>query len=123
MRARDELDNYMKRDMDLIRQILFKVEDAPDFNFPVLLKITEYSEEEITYHVKLLAQAGYIDARSIGQDQWRPLALTWQGCEFLDAARNDEHWGKAKEVLAKAGGQTFEILKMVLVAIITKNLS
>ena len=56
----------MKRDMDLVRQILLDTENIPflrsgQFYEP---KIEGYSQEEVSYHVKLLHEAGYIEARS-----------------------------------------------------------
>lgn len=43
------------------------------------------------------------------------IKLTWEGHEFLDAAREDTRWNKAKEVAAKTGSLTFSMLKEVLV--------
>ncbi|MBV9852527.1 MAG: DUF2513 domain-containing protein [Armatimonadetes bacterium] len=55
---------------------------------------------ELAYHVKLLSQAGLIDVKhwqtGDGNEVWLPKTLTWQGHEFLDAARNDTTWNKAK---------------------------
>jgi hypothetical protein len=42
----------MKRDMDLIRQILLVIEAHPEpYSWDVLLDIPGYSEKEICYHV------------------------------------------------------------------------
>jgi hypothetical protein len=112
----------MKRDMDLIRQILFKVEAAQTFNQPVQLKIDGYAADLIAFHVRLLADGGIIEAYAAGGNQWWPTALTWSGCEFIDAARDDTNWEKAKTVLSKAGGITFETIMPVLVGLILKNL-
>jgi len=61
-------------------------------------------------------QAGLIDA--IPREaiyQWFPVNLTWQGHEFLDAARNEIIWNKAKsKVLEVSGGWSLELLKTYL---------
>jgi hypothetical protein len=46
---------------------------------------------------------------------WKPSRLTWEGHEFLDAARKDSLWQKAKAlVLEKTGGASLELIKDVL---------
>jgi hypothetical protein len=43
--------------------------------------------------------------------------LTWQGHEFLDAARNDTIWRKATgKLVAVTGGTSLEVLKELLIA-------
>ena len=50
----------MKRDMDLIRQILLQVEARPTAQSIDLVEVPGHEQEEISYHVKLLADAGYL---------------------------------------------------------------
>jgi Hypothetical protein (DUF2513) len=109
----------MKRDMDLIRQILLQTEEAPYYNAPpVEIKADGFSEEEISYHAMLLMQANYIEAsRTIFRDRvmYKPTTLTWAGHEFLDAARNENIWNKAKTLITEKGGSmAVELLKTVL---------
>ena len=52
----------MKRDMDLARQILLKIEEYPDPTGWVDIIIEGYSDQEISYHIKLLYQAKLIEA-------------------------------------------------------------
>jgi Hypothetical protein (DUF2513) len=51
----------MKRDPDLIRNLLFYFYDKPDNKAELAPKIEGYTETEIQYHCLLLAQAGYVD--------------------------------------------------------------
>jgi len=45
--------------------------------------------------------------------------LTWSGHEFLNNARSDTQWKRAKDiVVAKGGAVSFEILKAVLVQVV-----
>lgn len=104
----------MKRDWDLIRKILFATEQNPYPDLPVTLNIEGYDPELITYHVRLLDEAGLIEAYDAGEDTWQPTRLTWNGHEFLDASKNDEFWNKAKETLKKVGSATFPYLFQIL---------
>jgi hypothetical protein len=109
----------MKRDMDLIRQILLKIEEHPyDLDW-VELELEGYSPREISYHVMLLAQASLIEADNLstfGDPQWEAKSLTWQGHEFLEAAKDESRWNKAKKLVKeKGGGMIFEVLKTSLI--------
>jgi DNA-binding transcriptional ArsR family regulator len=115
----------MKRDMDLARAILLKIEEQPFTGAWVEITIDGYSPDEITYHVMLLAEAGLIDAddvSSIANVEWMPKRLTWEGHEFLDAARDNNRWNKAKNTMEKFGGFVFEIGKQVLLELIKSEL-
>ena len=60
-----------------------------------------------------------IDFSDSGEYSWKAKSLTWHGHDFLDAARDDKRWEKAKSIaLKKAGTVTFDILKQVLVSLI-----
>jgi len=111
----------MKRDIDLVRKILMSVEAKESPDDWLNIEIEGYSPVEISYHVKILAEAGYLDARdlsSTGNFEWAPVNLTWEGHEFLDAARDTKIWNKAKGVISeKASSVSFEILKAVLLKI------
>ena len=109
----------MQRDMDLIRKILFEIERASTFTVPLRIAIEEYNQDAVYYHVKLLSEAGYIHAQSFAdrsRREWIPISLTWAGHEFLEAARDDTRWNKAKTVIIEqGGGMVVEILKLVLI--------
>jgi hypothetical protein len=111
----------MKRDMDLIRKILFQVEEKGQPLGWVDLEIPGYAPEQIAQHVRLLEEAGLIEAQNLstmdGFD-YRPKRLTWAGHEFLDAARNDTVWNRTKEMVKDKGGSIpFEVLKGLLVKV------
>ena len=113
----------MKRDMDLVRNILLKVEEHEHGHAPRKVEIEGYSDEQIGYHAWLMGEAGLLHvADTTCMDSPSPVAIptsmTWEGHEFLEAARQSSTWEAAKEKISKAGaGLTFEVLKAVLVAI------
>ncbi|MCR4416086.1 MAG: DUF2513 domain-containing protein [Thermoguttaceae bacterium] len=51
----------MKRDMELVRQILLAVEGHPSAVEPCELRIPGFSEEQIAYHTQLLHEAGFLE--------------------------------------------------------------
>ena len=118
----------MKRDMDLIRQILLKVEnDAPPMG---LLELTasDFSishpnliEAVLFEHVLLLVDAGYfarhvssLDGPSVGN-------LSMGGYDFLDSVRDQGVWQETKDVATAAGGFTMDLLKLLAVGFIKKQ--
>lgn len=105
----------MKRDMDLIRRLLMKTEALPDANgHPISAE--GYGAEEICEHLRLAQEAGLIEARFLpGSAECASLRLTWAGHEFLDAARENVIWEKAKEMAMRtAEGVTIISLKVAL---------
>lgn len=108
----------MKRNFDLIKQILLHVESFEKSKNQSTIKIPGYSSEEVWYHVYLLNDAGLLlasESKSPTDSVWTPHNLTWAGHEFLDSIKDDAAWEKAKSVVkSKTGGITFELLKVVL---------
>ena len=110
----------MKRDMNLVRQILLDVEEHGGTHpkATVKLDIPDYSPDVVSHHVKLLKDAGYLtalDHSSNDGSSWIPKALTWSGHEFLDAARNAGIWNKALDMAKQTVGTvSFDLLKALL---------
>ena len=115
----------LKRDPDLIRKILIEIEDRPQPDTPFHLEIEDYLDEEISYHVELLDEAGLIHAYGVatfGVYEWNPIRLTWEGHEFLDTARDEDRWNNAKSMIVKKGGDlAFSVLTKVLVNLMTEQ--
>lgn len=108
----------MKRDMDLIREVLLAIETSPKTQGLIELDLPGHDDELVSYQVKLLAEAGLIEATNLSHSRgfsWKPRSLTWAGHEFLDAARNDTVWNKAMTKLkGQAASVPFEVLKAVV---------
>lgn len=113
----------MKRDMDLIRKILFKIEESDTTPRDVARLLPDVPLEEARYHMRLLYEADMIratDASTFGGENYLVTGLTWAGHDFLDAARSNERWEKAKTILAnKGGGMVFDVLKQLLVKLLS----
>ena len=107
----------MKRDMDLFRKVLLEVEAIPpDMVHWTRVTVDGYSQDEVAYHARLAHDAGFIEARFLpGTNEFNVQRLTYAGTEFLEAARSDTLWQKAKQTLLKnAGALTVEGLKIAL---------
>lgn len=111
----------MKRDMDLVRDILRAIESSEGTEFDAnTLELSGHTSDVINYHLGLLVDAGMAEGTSdqiIGRPpDWYVTRLTWEGHEFLEAARNDTIWAKAKEKATHAtGGLSLAVLKEILV--------
>ena len=88
----------MKRNMDLIRQIAFRVESSESYLESSKLEIEGFTESEINYHCSLMCKAGLIEGDDTDMEVLIN-GLTWQGHDFLDAARDDKLWNRTKNII------------------------
>ena len=113
----------MKRDMDLIRNLLMRLEDSS------VDLLDGFDRKEVSYHNYLLVDAGLATGVDLGCDgdvvpQWAADSLTWAGHEFLDAAREPKRWKQARElILNKVGGASLAIWTKVLTEQMIANLA
>jgi Hypothetical protein (DUF2513) len=111
----------MKRNMELIRDILLAVEASDhDLWGWMHLKIADHSPEELSYHVQLLAEAGFLEAQELSSMdgyEWQPKRLTYAGHEFLDTIRDGEVWRSTKDIAKKAGVASVQALFQVGIAV------
>src|SRR5689334_12116224 len=87
----------MKRDFDLLRQILLCLEADR-----TVREISSPSRDSVGEHVRLLAESGFIDVVD-ESTRMRPLLvaqrLTSSGHDFLDVARNESVWSRVRAQL------------------------
>ena len=115
----------MTRDMELIRKILFAIEDKYVDVALYDIKIAGYEAKAIAYHCAILHEAGLLSDYK-GQYAGGELysfgvgRLTWEGHELLDKIKSDTVWNRTKETI-KTKGLPFavEIVKEIATAITT----
>lgn len=113
----------MRRDMDLVRSILIQVEAADGPLDMGDMDPCGHTEEEVAYHIELMAQRGLVSAtvrRAYGGAVMlcRVDALTWDGRDMLDAVRSERVWARARRAIADSvGTATFDVVKGVCSAI------
>ena len=115
----------MQRDIDLIRQILLELEAQSAYTNWMDIDIEAYSPEQMDYHLELLIEAGLLNVRTSerGHSRWLPVRLTWEGHEFLDAARDELRWNRLKEAVASLGSIPFEIVRVALLEMVKQEAS
>lgn len=108
----DKEELFVKRDMDLIRNLLIKVEEvyepgAGSINFSKI-RIDGYDDKVIAEHLLLMKEAGLI--RNINAKQYVTGStmlsignLTNEGYDTLEKFRNDTVWNKTKEIARDKG--------------------
>jgi len=115
----------MRRDMDIIRLLLLQLEGDEK----AAEKLKGYDEPLVVYNAALLVDSGLVEGAVARGGDNEPFNvamdhMTWAGHDFLDAARDETLWKKAKQNIMKpAASYTFEIVKEYLKAEIRKRLS
>lgn len=115
----------MERDMELVRKILFKIEEEFVSTAIMNLKIDGYDLETVAYHCHLLHDAGLISSYKshyAGNELWcfSVGSLTWEGHDFLDKIRSDTVWNKVKTTIKKKGlPMILETIKTIATTIIS----
>lgn len=113
----------MKRDMDLVRKILFALEEQSYVvAAPEVLEIDGYDSEAIEYHLDILADSPYVMGREF-RGTIHDYRLTWEGHEFLDSISDDNRWQEIKRTSSKVGGLTFEMIAKIATELLTKAVS
>ena len=107
-----------------MRDILLRIEEFPSYAPLIDVTINGHSDEEISYHVMQLNEEGLIEALDVSSHDgvcWKPRRLTYAGHNFLDAARSNMVWDKAKTMAVKSTGTlTLEGLKQALQLVVKR---
>lgn len=105
----------MKRDMDLVRQILLTIEERPPESDSCEVTIPGSSKDELQLHLRLMEDAGLVQGVSNSSSSASCTRMTWQGYEFLETTRKDTLWQKAKEItIQQTGGLSIAALTEAL---------
>jgi hypothetical protein len=115
------MEDVMKRDMDLIRSILLRIENAEMPRDKVDFSDLEAPKTIINSHLGLLSQAGLIslDAWNPGDDVWAVYgnSLTWEGHEFVGLLHDDSIWAEAtKKIVGQVGSIALSLLTEALLS-------
>lgn len=115
----------MKRDMELIRKIMFKIESDYAGESIWAPSIDGYDKITVAEHCKLLYDYGLLDNyKTIGADNGPIITflvgnLTWEGYDFLEKIRQDTVWNKTKDLITQKGlPMALEVVKDVSSTII-----
>lgn len=125
----------MKRDMDLIRDILMEIEggqrvfettssdEAAALGIPLETSRSQKEADRLRGHLDLLGQSGFIEIEErTGAASYLIKGLTWQGHDFLDSVRDPKIWEKTKKGAEAAGGFTVDLLKDLAKGFVKKQI-
>lgn len=107
----------MRRDMDLIRDILVKLENLEESEFRGYFTVDGFEPKIVDYHLELLRGHGLVKGEYTLGDRkiWISLNLTYSGHDFLKSLSSETIWSKVKEGVKSKGmeiGQVpIEVLK------------
>ncbi|TWH49627.1 DUF2513 domain-containing protein [Sporomusa sp. KB1] len=118
----------MQRDLELIRNILLKIEslDKRTITIHDLGGITTDEFNKIGFHLRLLMDCNYIEAidlRTKECDNYVVKRITSLGYDYLDNIRDNKVWKETKSKLTAIGSSaSLEIIKLVAGKAITNLL-
>lgn len=103
----------MKRDMDLVLEILRYFEEREEVSVLQNLSLPGYEDRVVAYHLRRMYEGGLLDAETITSSTTEtrlinvlPFGLTWEGHEFLDSMRSE---GVLQQVKSRLGGALSEV--------------
>jgi predicted transcriptional regulator len=110
----------MKRDLDLLRNIMIYLEDnlaagenIESTNISLYDGSSNEEYKKLSEHIKLLIEDGLIEtSKPMGMGGFTIfmiLRITSKGHDFLDALRNDTVWNNTKEKMKEIGGFTLGV--------------
>ena len=121
----------MKRDFDLIRQILLDSEKSEDRWFSVgVIEEGEWEQTLNTSHdsnfllqIDLMVEAGLIRKENVAHPGLAGpeiaevmYEISWSGYDYLDAVRDESVWRKTAGVIVETGGSaTLDLVKSIAV--------
>ena len=96
----------MKRDWDVVREVLLALEQEPESSGRVS-SLPGHDDQLVAYHINMMIEAGLIRGRCIGSLNNGLIcvaqSMTWDGHEFLDKIRSQTVWNKVKTTAREKG--------------------
>jgi hypothetical protein len=95
----------MKRDWDLVRQILLALEKTESGRL-MPGDVPGWDTRMVSYHFKIMNEAGLICAKCVAGDGLEDcvgLSQTWEGRELLDSIRAHSVWNQVKGLVRRKG--------------------
>ena len=120
----------MKRDLNLVREILLHIESGAEYDgtrefyytSPEQMGLTGCTPEEFVYNCTLLIEDGYVDGAATVLSQVIVRRLTSSGHDFLDDIRDPSVWKQVRTRLGSLPGVALSIVAEVAKSEIKKHL-
>ena len=117
----------MKRDLDLVRQILLQIEALPA-GPPAQYRMSEIEDPVLLAHFELVLASGLVNGKisrsqSSRGDVISISGLTWEGHEWIETVRSQSVWDETKSTLLDSGAAlTYDLTKAVATRILRGRL-
>ena len=121
----------MKRDLDLLRSILLKIESLDSSCEIIRLQtFRELCDDDVilSLHIQLLVDAGFIEASDpfYADDTVQDFVInriTFAGYDYLDTVRDESVWNEIKQKLISIGkSASLDVVKALGTAIVKQHL-
>ena len=114
----------MKRNPDLIRDLMLALEAAEGAELLRLPMLAQYRAHQVEHHFRLLVEADLATAGYTSSDgrRWIAVRLTWPGHDYLDKIRDPQIWHHTKAAMSKAGTWSLETMGAIAKAAILAKL-
>lgn len=117
----------MKLLHDCVRDVMLYLEDNLEDTYFINSKsiiLKKYSSKDITYTLKKLAEAGFIEIDKVTfENNFNIKCMTYYGHQFLDNIRDNTIWKKSlKKVSNFVGSASIEIISSVASSLIKSQL-
>ena len=117
----------MKRDLDLVRQLLLQIEGLPA-GPPAQYRTSEIEDPVLLAHFELVIASGLVNGKisrsqSSRGDVISISGLTWEGHEWIEMVRSQSVWNATKSMLIDSGAAlTYELTKVAASTILRARL-
>jgi hypothetical protein len=107
----------VKRNDDLLREMLFRFEEQDDWLITMLQTLGMSAEDRTEFgHLNLLVDAGLVVPAGKGT-----FRLSNSGYDYIQAIRDDNVWKKTQAGAAKVGGMTLAMMKDLAVSYVKQE--
>jgi hypothetical protein len=124
----------MKRDMDLIRDIMLEIEDgrkvfeirsdamSEALGVPNEGSLSREEAERWSHHLGLISGNEFVIFRRAAGGFWVVESISWKGHDFIDAVRDPEIWSQTKSGIEKVGGFTLDLIVAMAKGLLKKKI-
>lgn len=113
----------MKLVHDCVRDVMLYLEDNLEdtcFINSESITLKKYSSKDITYTLKKLAEAGFIEIDKVTyENNFNIKWMTYYGHQFLDNIRDNKVWSETKSILSKFSSVSLNMVQNIASQIIS----
>nr|DAP67149.1 MAG TPA: YjcQ protein [Caudoviricetes sp.] len=113
----------MKLFHDCVRDVMLYLEDNLEDTYFInseSITLKKYSSKDITYTLKKLAEAGFIEIDKVTyENNFNIKWMTYYGHQFLDNIRDNKVWSETKSILSKFSSVSLNMVQNIASQVIS----